>query len=350
MSLKKKNQEIKTCRQPFCYICGGQGKILYHGLTDRLFGVSGKWNVKQCLDKQCGLLWLDPIPIKKDISKTYVDYYTHSNTNNIPEPFVRRLINFIKFGYLARKYNYYLDFVNIWQKILGLFVYFDFGLKSEIDFEVMYLKSKPQGRLLDIGCGSGKFLILMQKLSWQVKGTEIDPKAVEMAKNNKLQVRLGEINEQKYPENFFDVITLNNVIEHVSDPLNIFLECRRILKNTGFLMIATPNAKSRIHNIYKDKWFNLDPPRHLYLFSPKNLEDLLEKAGFKTAKTWTTSRNLRSSLIGSWDIKKKNHHKMGSRQPLFVRIKAKFLQFIEEIILKIKSDMGDEIVLKAEKI
>ena len=77
---------------------------------------------------------------------------------------------------------------------------------------------------------------------------------------------------------------------------------------------------------------------------------MLRKAGFKNIEIWTTSRNLRNSLIGSWDIKRKNCHKMGGRQPLFVKIKAKFLQFIGEIILKIKPDSGDEIVLKAKKI
>lgn len=349
MTSNQKNNKIRTTSQPLCYICKNPGRMFYQGLTDRLFNAPGEWNIKQCLNPECGLLWLDPIPTKEDIGKAYLNYYTHSDANNVSGSFIRRLINFVKFGYLARKYNYRLDFMNIWQKILGLLIYFDPGLKSEIDFEVMYLKAQPGSRLLDVGCGDGRFLLLMQNLGWQVEGTEVDPEAVKTARNNKLEVKLGELSEQKYPDNSFDVITLKSVMEHLPDPLDVLIECQRILKDEGILMIITPNTKSRIHNIYKNNWFDLDPPRHLHLFSPKNLEGLLKKVGFKSIKIWTTSRNLRSSLIGSWDIKKKGYHKMGNHQPLFIRIKAKFLQFIEEIILKIRTDFGDEIVLKIQK-
>ena len=206
---------------------------------------------------------------------------------------------------------------------MGLFVYIDIGLKSETDFEVMYLGSQPGAKLLDVGCGSGKFLMRMKELGWQSEGTEMDPKAVEFAKSNGLSVRLGELQDQKYPENYFDAIVLNSVVEHVLEPLPFLLECHRILKNEGILVILTPNIKSRIHNIYKDKWFPLDPPRHLHIFLPENLKALIQKSGFGNIKIQTTSRNLRSSLLGSQDIKNKGRHQMGGSQPFSAKVEAK---------------------------
>lgn len=332
------NNIIRTSAQPICYVCQSAGKIVYQGLTDRIFQAGGVWNIKQCLNPKCNLLWLDPRPVKEDIGKTYLDYYTHSGKDGSAKSPLRRFIDFIKFGYLAAEYGYHLG--SFWQKLLGRLVYLDSGLKSEIDFEIMYLKEKPGASLLDVGCGNGRFLELMQKLGWQTEGVEVDKKAVEVCRDKGLTVKLGELREQNYPDNFFDVVTLGDVIEHLPEPLAVLKECRRILKKNGFLVMITPNTKSRLHRIFKDKWFHLDPPRHLYLFSADNLKQLMEQAGFQKIKTWLTARNLRSSLLGSWDIKKKGCHKMGGRQSIFRRIAAKLLQF---------SNIGDEIVLTAQK-
>lgn len=345
----QKNNKIRTSPHLSCYICQSPGKILYQGMTDRLFNVPGKWDIRQCQNPECGLLWLDPIPIKEDIGKVYLNYYTHGDINVVSKSFLRRAIDYIDKGYLADKYKYLKGQTGIYQRILGFLVYLDQGLKSELDFEVMYLPAQ-KGRLLDVGCGDGRFLMKMRDLGWQAEGMEVDETAVEIARKNGLKVSVGQLPGKTYPENFFDVITLRSVMEHFSDPLDVLIECQRILKDTGYLMIITPNTKSRVHNIYKEKWFDLDPPRHLHIFSSKNMKNLLKKAGFKNIKNWTTSRNLRSSLIGTWDIQKKGCHKMGGRQPLFIKIKAKFLQFFEEINLKIRPDSGDEIVLKVQKI
>ena len=322
--------------------------MLYSDLEDRLFSAQGLWNIRQCQNSDCRLLWLDPMPIEEDIGKAYINYYTHDESG--PKSFTRRLIESAKKGYFARKYKYNAGNLNLWQKFLGLLIFFDPGLKSEIDYEVLHLEFKPQGKLLDVGCGNGSFIARMKNLGWQVEGTEVDEAAVEVARKHGLEVKLGELSWQKYPGNSFDVITLNSVIEHISDPLAVLSECRRILRRGGSLVVFTPNAKSRIHSIYKDKWFDLDPPRHSHIFSFRNLKDLVQKAGFGSINIRTTSRNLRSTLIGSWDIKMKGCHTMGKRQPLLRRLAVEIWQFFEEIILRVKKDIGDEIILKAQKL
>jgi len=321
--------------------------MLYSDLEDRLFSAQGKWNVRQCQSPDCKLLWLDPMPLEEDIGNAYLDYYTHDE--GAPKSFLRKLVESAKKGYFARKYKYNIGRLNIWQKFLGLLIYLDLGLKSEIDYEVLYLKFQPQEKLLDVGCGNGSFIARMKSFGWQVEGTEVDEEAVEAARRQGLEVKFGELSSLEYSDSSFDVITLNSVIEHISNPLTLLSECKRILKEGGSLVIFTPNAKSRIHSIYKEKWFDLDPPRHLHIFSFQNLKTLVQKAGFKNIDVLPTSRNLRSTLIGSWDIKKKGRHKMGDRQPLLRRLVAKMWQFLEEIILRVKKDVGDEILLKAQK-
>lgn len=67
---------IATIPRPNCYLCRNAGVPLYDNLRDRLFGVPGSWNIRQCSNRQCELAWLDPMPTRKDISKTYQNYYT----------------------------------------------------------------------------------------------------------------------------------------------------------------------------------------------------------------------------------------------------------------------------------
>ena len=59
--------EIRSHECPQCFLCKSPGIELYAGLTDRLFGAPGVWKMKQCLNLDCGLLWLDPMPLADDI-------------------------------------------------------------------------------------------------------------------------------------------------------------------------------------------------------------------------------------------------------------------------------------------
>ncbi len=80
MSSVEGANSIRTSPIPDCYVCGLPGRPLYSGWQDNLFGVPGKWNLSQCPDPDCGLIWPDPMPIKEDIGKAYAQYYTKSST------------------------------------------------------------------------------------------------------------------------------------------------------------------------------------------------------------------------------------------------------------------------------
>src|SRR5580700_3340304 len=71
-------QRMETRQQLNCVVCRGTGEPLYQGLTDRLFGAPGEWSLRRCADKGCGLIWLDPAPLKASMYIDYQNYYTHT--------------------------------------------------------------------------------------------------------------------------------------------------------------------------------------------------------------------------------------------------------------------------------
>src|SRR5258706_16195035 len=70
--------QLRTSSRPKCLMCDSSGRMLYEGLRDRPFDTPGAWNIRQCINDACGLLWLDPMPVSADIWKAYRTYYTHS--------------------------------------------------------------------------------------------------------------------------------------------------------------------------------------------------------------------------------------------------------------------------------
>src|SRR5713101_4984405 len=72
--------QIRSNPTPFCYLCGSEGNTIHQNQRDKLFEAPGIWNFKLCSNVDCGLMWLDPMPIEQDIGKAYEKYYTHAQT------------------------------------------------------------------------------------------------------------------------------------------------------------------------------------------------------------------------------------------------------------------------------
>ena len=127
-------------------------------------------------------------------------------------------------------------------------------------------------RLLDVGCGTGHFIRAVADSSgWEAHGVEISPEAASYAKNElSLDVRCGELMDAGYPDQFFDFIRVNNVIEHVRNPLWFIRECRRILRKGGRLYLSVPNGPVDSAGLIKFFKAEKIPPRskdgHLFFF------------------------------------------------------------------------------------
>lgn len=140
--------------------------------------------------------------------------------------------------------------------------------------------NKRKGVLLDVGCGKGKFLVEAMKHGWKTFGIEPTRTSFEVAKGYGLEVIAKTLFEVCFAPKTFDVVTLWHVFEHIRSPGKVLSILNTWLKDDGLVVIAVPNIESLQAKFGKALWFNLDPPRHLYHFSPKTLKLILEKNGF----------------------------------------------------------------------
>lgn len=150
------------------------------------------------------------------------------------------------------------------------------ALRKKVD--LLFKQTKTVGSLLDVGCGTGDFLVEAKKSGWKVDGYEPNEKARDLAKEKDLTVvdYLSEL-----PDHSFDVITLWHVLEHIPNLEEQILELNRLLKPDGKLIVAVPNYKSYDALYYKEYWAAFDVPRHIWHFSQKAIDSIFATFGFK---------------------------------------------------------------------
>lgn len=203
------------------------------------------FNIKIC--PNCTLAITSPRPEEKDLGKYYLstDYISHSGKTS---------------GLIGRAYNVARKFTLNWK------------------YRLVAFHSK-KGTLLDYGCGTGEFLNTMQQRGWDVGGLEPS----EIARNKAMQLTgkiIAETHEQ-LPIKRYNAITLWHVLEHVPD-LNLVLQkLKNSLHHNGTIFIAVPNYQSPESLHYKNDWAGYDVPRHLWHFSKKSMELLLDQNNFK---------------------------------------------------------------------
>lgn len=144
---------------------------------------------------------------------------------------------------------------------------------------------KSRGNMLDIGAGTGAFLKTMKKANWDCTGIEPDKNAREKA----LELYGLHLKDAgtlySFSPGSFDAITLWHVLEHVHELHKYTGQLRNLLSKDGKLFIAVPNYTSTDAKIYQEFWAAYDVPRHLYHFSPKSMEQLLNSHGLKLEST-----------------------------------------------------------------
>jgi 2-polyprenyl-3-methyl-5-hydroxy-6-metoxy-1,4-benzoquinol methylase len=142
-----------------------------------------------------------------------------------------------------------------------------------------------KGRLLEIGCSTGIVLRVAADRGWEVFGEEINEEAVSIAEEsfNINAIKVGPLNRGMFPNSFFSLVLMLDVLEHFSNPLELIEILREKLKQGGSLFLITPNINSISAKVLKGKWLHLFL-EHLCLYSPQSITFLLERFKFKTLK------------------------------------------------------------------
>lgn len=245
--------------------------------SDRMLHINGVFSVWKC--ETCGISFLHPFLSQSALQKYYPSntYYAYSGESKAG------ILQSLRTYLIAHYYS---------PTILSIFV-------SYIIHTVPAIPSKVQnGKILDVGCGTGDTLLALRSLGWDVYGMEMDKNAVRICKKRGLsQIQLGAFEDLKhYQDNSFDAIRLYHVIEHLHDPDLCFRLLYQKLKKNGELIIGTPNISSFIAKLFGTYWYNLDSPRHVFLFSPKTLVRMATRAGFSVVRIEYCSAG---GLVGS---------------------------------------------------
>jgi 2-polyprenyl-3-methyl-5-hydroxy-6-metoxy-1,4-benzoquinol methylase len=345
----------QTRPQESCPICGQLGDVFLHDLKDKLFGVPGKWASQRCRNGNCRSIWINPVIIEAELYKAYANYYTHSDVSagkyaSAAKPVGFRALydRFVKQSYWALRYDYGVPDTLIWSKYLGLLVYLIPNKSFYMDTHIMFLPAVKNGRVLDVGCGNGERLELLKRLGWTVKGVDFDQNAVVAAMENGLDVDCGDLKSMNYPPDSFDAVIMSHVIEHVTHPRELLMECARLLKPGGRLVMLTPNAESFGLDYYGRCWRGLEPPRHLQIFSQPALEQIVKQVGLNivTGKSMVGSHVLYAShAIKTGTPMNKGAAKLRMHNVLFV----KWLTIVESLILWVRPNRGEILVVIATK-
>ena len=237
-----------------CVICNSSQHRQF--LVCKDFTVSKQnFTIQQCSD--CGFKFTSPRPEDKDLGNYYKseEYVSHSDT---------------KKGLINKLYHWVRNYTLI--KKLQLLIHYS---------------GKKGGSILDYGCGTGAFLNICSKNKWQTYGIEPDSDARNFAITNYMLNVSKDVSEAivKLKGNQVNAITMWHVLEHVSDLEELFSFIKQSLIANGILIIAVPNCSSYDAKYYGVNWAAYDVPRHLYHFTPKDIERLLTKQGFKLEKT-----------------------------------------------------------------
>lgn len=148
--------------------------------------------------------------------------------------------------------------------------------------------------VLDVGAGNGYFVFLARKeFGWFADGVETSSAETAYAKK---MFEIDFLNEDLANiQDKYDVVTSFNVLEHVSDPIELLSSMRKCISSNGHLVLTTPNPtciQRRIKGL--ENWRMVDPPHHINLFTRESLSDLMENAGFTIVKYSTLSTYIRA--------------------------------------------------------
>jgi len=254
-----------------CPLCGSAAARRLCTVRDLALGVPGEFPLARCEGR--GLLYQNPRVRVDQLGLAYPPGYgAHAR-----EPELGRTVRRLDAGgrwFLATRLGYMHlrpERVSAADRLRGL------GRRHK------YLDLFPpwtgKGRLLDVGCASGKFLRQMGAVGWRLAGIEFDPEAAAKARAVTPDVFEGDPVDAPFAPGRFDLVTAFHVIEHLPEPLMALRRMVEWLAPGGLMIVEVPNAGGVGARMFGRYWSGLDFPRHLVHFTPATMGAMVARAG-----------------------------------------------------------------------
>jgi 2-polyprenyl-3-methyl-5-hydroxy-6-metoxy-1,4-benzoquinol methylase len=240
-----------------CPVCSSSSTHCKHTLYDDRYGFEGYFNLQIC--NRCDHAYLAGAPIDSVLGDLYTNFYPRKSFN-------------------PNNFKAYTKGGTVQNWLVG-------GKSSACQ------SVTPGTRVLDIGCGYGETLAYMESLGCDVYGIDADRNVREIAKKFGFKIHIGVFNSSIYEPDFFDFVTMNQVIEHVPNVNETFSAISKILKPGGICVISTPNANGWGAKLFGRRWINWHVPYHQQFISNKSIQILAELHGFQMQKIETIARS-----------------------------------------------------------
>lgn len=251
-----------------CLVCRSSDIKDYCAVFDRLRDRPDEtWQIEYC--RHCGFGWTAPMPAPEQIASLYPPAYL-GDTPKTLDAFLS--------GRLQRSRSW----------------------RGEIEKVRLVERFVSSGKILDVGCGDGKFLWALDPGRWKRTGVDSSSRTLELVRACIPEIPLvaGDIHSTELIEGEFDVVTFWHVLEHLPDPRKVIARASSLLKDRGWLFVSLPNLASLQARVFRRHWYAFDDvPRHLYHFSRLSLDLLLHESGLTARCHLLFSRHVNSHCL-----------------------------------------------------
>lgn len=262
-----------------CPTCGeAERSLVYPVVSDVLMGHPGSFRIQQC--SACRVRYVEPRPVGETLAGFYESadgeqYYTRkvARAEQIPCPSpAERWVLHSERGY-PQPAGPRPSALTLWRARRSL---------ASDPYQMRYLPWSGDGRILDVGAGSGWFVAAMKDLGWQPTASDLFPQVCQQIQDTfGVPAVAGDLLSADLPAGHFDTVTLWHVLEHLTNPNEIVERCKDLLRPGGTLAIGVPVYDSIIEQWMGPLWLGYDVPRHIFAFDRRGLTAFLERHGLQ---------------------------------------------------------------------